>query len=503
MNRRTLPAALLSGALLVLAFPKFDQDYLVWVALVPLLYAVKNSRPGEALRLGLLAGLVFNVGLIYWIVHVVNHYGNLSLSLSTAVMVLFALYLALYTALFSFLAARADRRGLPLILVAPPLWTSLEYLKSHLFTGFPWENLGYALHARIHLIQVADITGVFGLTFLIVLVNAAIFELINGGATLRRSVLVAAVAVGIVAAVLSYGVYRADEVEKELADAGTVSLGLIQGNIDQSVKWDDAYRDRTIRVYGELTREASRRGAEIVLWPETAAPLFFQDVDDNHREIVSLARESGVFLLFGSPSYTDVEGKQFLLNSAWLLSPEGSIVGRYDKTQLVPFGEYVPMRRVFFFVDKLVEGFADFIPGRSIDPLELNGMAVGVLICYEGIFPGISRTYTLRGADYLVNITNDAWYGRTSAPHQHLSMLTLRAVENRRSIARAANTGISALVDPLGRVTGRTELFEPALLTGTLQALSLGTFYTKRGDLFALGCCFITGVLVFYRRRRP
>lgn len=502
MKRRTLAAALLSGVLLVLAFPKCDQDYLVWTALVPLFFAFKNARPGEAFRLGLVTGLVFNVGLIYWIVHVVNYYGNLPLSLSTAVMVLFALYLALYTAVFSFLATWADRRGLPLMVVAPPLWTALEYLKSHLFTGFPWENLGYALHARIHLIQIADIAGVFGITFLIVLVNAAIFELIKGGA-LRRKVPVAAVAVGILAAVLSYGFYRADEVEKELAGAGTVSLGLIQGNIDQAVKWDDAYRDRTIRIYGELSREASRRGAEIVLWPETAAPLFFQDVDDNHREILSLARESGVFLLFGSPSYTIVEGKQFLLNSAWLLSPEGSIVGRYDKTHLVPFGEYVPMRRVFFFVDKLVEGFADFIPGGSIDPLEVNGMAVGVLICYEGIFPGISRTYVRRGADYLVNITNDAWYGRTSAPHQHLSMLTLRAVENRRSIARAANTGISALVDPLGRVTGRTDLFEPALLTGTLKAMSLATFYTKRGDLFALGCIFMTGVLLLYRRRRP
>ncbi|MCK9229306.1 MAG: apolipoprotein N-acyltransferase [Syntrophales bacterium] len=501
MSGKTLLPALFSGVLLVLAFPKFNQDYLIWAAFVPLFFALRNARPAEAFRLGLVAGLIFNAGLIYWIVYVASYYGNLPLAFSTAVLALFSLYLAFYTAVFSFLATVANRRGIPLIVAAPPLWTALEYLKSHLFTGFPWENLGYALHAHIYLIQIADITGVFGISFLVILVNAAMYEILKVG-TLKRKVLVATAVTGIVAAILFYGFYRTDAVERECARADTISLGLIQGNIEQAVKWDDAYRDRTINIYGEFSRQASRRGAEFILWPETAAPLFFQDVDDNHRAIVALARETGAFLLFGSPSYTTVNGKQSLLNSAWLLSPEGTMLGRYDKTHLVPFGEYVPLRRIFFFVDKLVEGFADFIPGRGIDPLKLNGMAVGVLICYEGIFPEISRIYTLRGADYLVNLTNDGWYGRTSAPHQHMSMLTLRAVENRRSIARAANTGISALVDPLGRVTGKTDLFEPALLTGTLQALSLQTFYTRHGDVFALCSIVMSCVVLLYRRRR-
>ncbi|MDD5475865.1 MAG: apolipoprotein N-acyltransferase [Syntrophales bacterium] len=501
MNGKSMALALLSGVLLVLAFPKLNQDFLVWTALIPLLFAIRNVGPCKALGIGIIAGFVFNIGLVYWIVYVVNHYGNLPFFFSVAMMLLFAFYLSLYVGLFAMGVTLTGSSGVPVIVSGPVLWTALEYIKSNALTGFPWENLGYALHDRIYFIQLADITGVYGVTFLVVLVNCMFFDLLKREGGSRRLVIKTAVCAGITAAVLSYGCYRIASVKVELIAAESLSVGLIQGNIDQSVKWHPDYQEETIRIYSDLSSKAAYPRVDLVIWPETAAPVFFQDVDDNHRKILDVAGETGAALLFGSPSYTFVNERLALLNSSWLVSPGKDIMGRYDKTHLVPFGEYVPLRRILFFVDKLVEGFSDFVPGNRIKPLVINDMAAGVLICYEGIFPEISRSYTRSGADYLVNITNDAWYGRTSAPHQHLSMLPLRAVENRRAIARAANTGISAFVDPLGRITGRTALFERDVLMGTVKVSSISTFYTQYGDIFALGCIFMSGILLFYRRR--
>ncbi len=501
MNIRTVALAIASGILLILAFPKWSQAWLVWIALIPLLYAIDDAAEGEAFRLGFLTGLVFNVGLIYWIVHVVSHYGGLPLYLSLALMVLFALYLALYQGLFALGLAFLRRRGVPFFVSGAFLWTSLEYAKGRLFTGFPWENMGYALHEQLFTIQIADITGVYGLTFLIIIINCLLFDLLRGGER-KRALMKAAVVVLLMTVVVSYGAWRIHSVDTRLEAADSVSVALIQGNIDQSIKWHPDYQSETIEIYGELSRAAAQEGVDLIIWPETAMPLFFQDVDDNHRKIVSLVRETSTPLLFGSPGYTTGREGRSLINSAWLLAADGSIAGRYDKMHLVPFGEYVPLRRILFFVDKLVEGFAEFIPGESIDPLDLNDVATGVLICYEGIFPGISRAGVREGADFLVNITNDAWYGRTSAPYQHMSMLPLRAVENRRSVARAANTGISALIDPLGRVTARTEIFERDRLSGSLKLSTVETFYTKYGDVFALLCLAGMALLLLLSMRR-
>ena len=218
-------------------------------------------------------------------------------------------------------------------------------------------------------------------------------------------------------------------------------------------------------------------------------------------EILDVARISGDWLLFGSPSYQkDCDGDAgcvSFLNSAFLLSPQGSIVGRYDKVHLVPYGEYVPLRKMFPFISKLVVGVGDFRSGEGYNPLTMDGHKLGVLICYEGIFPEASRAYKRMGADLLVNITNDAWFGRTSAPYQHLSMTVFRAVENRLYIARSANTGISAIIDPTGRIVAQTELFERTALRNTIRFINNKTFYSVYGDVFvlismaALVCCII------------
>ncbi len=280
-----------------------------------------------------------------------------------------------------------------------------------------------------------------------------------------------------------------------------MEVSLVQGNIDQSIKWDPTYERQTLDAFIGLTLRSPRPHQGLVIWPETATPFFFQDIDDNHRKIVSAATDNNYYLLLGSPSYIRHNRLLNYMNSAFLVSPSGNIVGRYDKAHLVPFGEYVPLRSLLPFMSNIVVGISDFLPGKEFSPLSVGNGKIGVLICYEVIFPEISREFKNRGAGLLVNITNDAWYGRSSAPFQHLSMAVLRSVENRMFIARAANTGISAIISPMGEITAQTALFEPARLDGTVKFMASSTFYSRHGDLFVAGMficsCPSIGAAVF------
>jgi len=226
----------------------------------------------------------------------------------------------------------------------------------------------------------------------------------------------------------------------------------------------------------------------MIVWPETATPFHFQDVNDLHRDVLGVAMRSGSYLLFGSPSYVLDGRTENVQNSAFLVSPAGRIEGKYDKVHLVPFGEYVPLRSVFPFMGRLAACVGDCLPGTSFTPLLMRGVEIGVLICYEGIFPEIAGEYQRKGARLLVNITNDAWFGRSSAPYQHLSMVTLRSIENRVYTVRAANTGVSAIIDPVGRITAQTNIFERTTLSGRIHLSEGLTFYAKHGDIFVYGC---------------
>ena len=495
--------AVASGVLLVFSFPRFGAGWVAWAALIPLLFALRDQNLKKSFRLGFVTGLIGHVGLLYWISHVVVEYGYLPLYVGVGAMLLVVAYLSLYTGLFALGVQYLRGGGIPLVLSAPVLWTVLEYIKSHVLTGFPWENLGCSQHLWGNLIQFSDITGVYGISFLIVLVNVLLYDLIGRG---PRRILKAAALVLVMGLVLAYGVYRSADVAKSLATFPAAPVALIQGNVDQSVKWNPAFQSKTMDDYAALTLEAAPPGGGFVVWPETAVPFFFQDMDLHHRLIVSLARQTGSWLLLGSPSYKKAEdGRTILYNSAYLVSPEGRMSARYDKVHLVPYGEYVPLRRFFPFIGKLVQGVGDFGTGDGYQPLPMNEGRVGVLICYEGIFPGAARAYKNSGADLLVNITNDAWFGRTSAPYQHLSMTVFRAVENRLYLIRAANTGISAVIDPLGRVVSQTGLFEKTFLPGEVRFVRIGTWYGIWGDLFVYLCLVLLAgslVLTVVKRRK-
>ncbi|MBE9547531.1 MAG: apolipoprotein N-acyltransferase [Proteobacteria bacterium] len=494
-----------SGILLFLSFPKFGFGILAWFSLVPLLYALRGKSLSEGILIGFITGLVYNIGIIYWVTIVVVRYGYLPFYLGVLVMLLLAVYLSVYVSIFSagviFLRGRKGG-GIPEIISAPLLWTCLEYGKSNFFTGFPWENLAYSQYVNTFLIQIVDVTGIYGITFLIVFINCIIYGLISVR-TQKKSVLYGVVAgCVLLALVFCYGMLRIDNLRETLKDARSVKVALIQGNIDQSIKWNPRYQRETLNTYKDLSLKVPQSEGGLIVWPETAVPLFFQNVDDNHRDILRVAKKSKSYLLFGSPSFEREQGKTRLLNSAYLVSPAGNVVGRYDKMHLVPYGEYVPFRSFFPFLEKLVVGAGDFRSGRGHYPLGMDGGGIGVLICFESIFPEISREYRKRGASLLVNITNDAWFGRSSAPYQHLSMAVFRAVENRFCIVRAANTGISAIIGPTGKIISKTGLFERTSLTGTAQFIDHKTFYSRYGDLFALLCLVLLILLPFFFRKR-
>jgi len=503
MNRKDLGLSLLSGALLFFSFPKFGYGWVVWFSLIPLFFALRRKSGREAFIIGGVTGFAWNLGILYWVADAVIRYGNLPLPAGYSVLLLLVLYMSLYAAAFSAALCYFTGRGVPGILVAPFLWVVLEYGKSHLLTGFPWGNLGYTLYEHLAVMQFADLTGVYGLSFLIVMVNAVLYDILRFN---RKGWKKMAVEMGLSSLVITfllfYGSYRIEQVHEGMEKAEAVGVAVVQGNIEQAVKWNRDYQLRTLEVYETLTGEWAGAGTELAVWPETAMPFFFQDEDGKQRRIRQLAREKGTCLLFGSPSYGEKGGAVRYGNSAFLVSPEGEITGKYDKVHLVPFGEYVPLKTLFNFMEKLVAGVGDFAPGEGWNPLPMGRGTLGVLICYEGIFPEISRAYKRNGARLLVNITNDGWYGSSSAPYQHFAMSLFRAVENRLYLVRSANTGISALVSPAGEVITSTGIFERTGLHGSVGFLAMESPYSRYGDVFVYFCFFFSAIMFIYSLRR-
>ncbi len=494
--------------LLFLSFPKYGHGIVAWIAFVPLLFALKQGSVKSALLTGLSAGLTFNIGLVYWATSAIVNYGHLPLPVGLAAMLLLAAYLGIYVALFCGGVAYLKERGVPQAASAPLLWTSLEFIKSYIFTGFPWENLAYSQYLYRPIIQVADLTGTYGVTFIIVLINIVIYDILSDTiaadrkSSPKRLAMEAGGAFLLLFILLIYGNLRINEIEREMKRSPALDIALIQGNIDQSSKWNPEYQQETLASYKSLSEHLPIAGSGLVVWPETAVPFYFQERDLKSIQIYQTAKKTGHWFLFGSPSYHKEGGGVSFYNSAFLVSPAGEIAGRYDKVHLVPYGEYVPWRKFFPFLGKLVEGAGDFSTGDGYYPLTMNNRKIGILICYEAIFPEASRAYKRSGAELLVNITNDAWFGLTSAPYQHLSMMPFRAVENRLYVVRAANTGISAVIDPTGRIESGTDLFVEAALAGQVRFVDSGTYYMAYGDSFAY-LCLISLVLIFMKLNFP
>ena len=503
MKKRDFLLSLLSGILLILSFPNFDLEFLAWFALVPLLYSIEGKGPTHSFKLGFLTGIVSFLGILYWIVVAVHTYGNIPLIPSVLILLLLVAYLSVFIGVFTFLIRLIQMRsGVQTFLFTPFLWVALEYLRSFLLTGFPWANLGYSQYLNLPFIQMADVTGAYGLSFVILFVNATLFWILRQWPKRvfpLKEVIVAAI---LVLGFLIYGYIKMGIVDRQMIQNPPLKIGLIQGDIDQSIKWDKAFQLETLKIYEKLSLRVAEDKPDLIIWPETATPFFFQDAKEYQPLVLDIPKKTDAFLLFGSPSYKIEKRKVNHYNSAYLVSPSAEIVGKYDKIHLVPFGEYVPMQDLLFFIGSLGEGIGDFKSGEEIYNFSLPQGKFGVLICFEIIFPDLCRKFVKQGANFLVTITNDAWFGRTSAPYQHFSMAAFRAVENRVFVARAANTGITGIIDPKGKILKEGGIFKQEAMNGMIRLSNRKTFYTLHGDVFAWACSAFSILLLAYALTR-
>lgn len=472
--------ALLSGLLLALAFPGPRVWPLAWVGLVPLLVALEGVGAGRAFFLGFLTGLVQYALALHWITWVLWVPAGLPLPVGLAANAALVAALAVLHGLFGWAVAR--RPGpIPSWMWVPAVWVGLEWVRGLGPAGLPVVTLGLSQAPWNGLIQVADLGGVGLLSFLVALGNGALASWLRarrGGSGGSRGRLPVGVALLSVALALWVGHLRRGSVEAQEADAPRVRVAAVQGNVPQARKWEEGNQEPTVETYLRLTEGVE---ADLVAWPETALPFPLLSEDRFTPRVLPRIR---VPVLTGSPA---VEGP-LRFNRAWLLMPGGGVAGWRDKAHLVPFGEYVPFRQHLPFLSTVDRSAHDFDPAPERGPLPWNGTRVGVLICFESLFPALSRSAVAQGAGLLAVLTNDAWFGRTWALEQHLDFAILRAVENRRAVIQAANTGISGIVDPTGRVLARSQVEEEAVVVGAVPLLQGRTPYNRVGDVMGAAC---------------
>ncbi len=513
----------LSAVLQVLIFPLPNLYVLSWVAIAPLLVALLRTRPpqtlqlneaikllpagpGQAFLLAYFCGILWYTGSCYWVYSTMHQYGGISVPVAVGILLLFSLYLGLYHGVFglivSLLAGDAnDRFSRYALLLAPAAWVAVEFARTRI-SGFPWDLLGITQVDNIPLARAATVTGVYGVSFEIVLVNAAIAAAFLVRREKRKMLLIA----GFGAAVL---LQAARWIPSPDLVADRQAL-LLQQNLPvaEGGDWTRDYFLATLREFAALSLhpptipradagETSK--ADLIVWPESPAP--FYSSDPLFRDAISaLARQSQAWVIVGNLGTSNAslapEQASEIYNSASLVSPSGEWVGRYDKAHLVPFGEYVPFKRIFAFAGGLTKAVGEFTPGNSHAPLDAGGTRIGIFICYESIFPDEVREGPAQGAGVLVNISNDGWYGDSGAFAQHLKQARMRAIENARWLLRDTNSGVTASIDPYGRVVAsvprkvRTVLHAPYALSNET------TFYTRHGDWFPYLCAIISMVFI-------
>jgi apolipoprotein N-acyltransferase len=475
-------SCLLSAVLLVFSFPQIEWSFLAWVGLVPLLSVLDGQKPWRAFRRAYLCGFLFFFATLGWVIYV-TYIGAF----------LLVAFLSLYFAVFGVIFVYFQRLPvLPRIFVLSSVWVALEFIRDHFLSGFGWVMLGHSQYKNIWLIQIADKTGVYGVSFLVILVNLLIFETWRARSLFLKANIIV---ITILSAVLIYGCW----ITGEKNYVQTVKVGIIQPNIPLAVDWDEARKPWIIDKNIQLTQKLRDQKLDLIIWPETSLPGIISDDPYLTGEIQATAARLHTPMLIGSVAQ---DGEQYY-NSAFLIGADGQMLGRYDKIHLVPFGEYLPLRPVLGWINKFVP-LDDFTSGKTYKVFSLSPSKAkfSVLICFEDTLGYLRRHFTQAGADFFVNMTNDAWFRDTKAPFLHLQAAVFGCVENHRSLARAANTGVSALVDPWGRIIatvsdghGKKTLIE-GIAWGVLPLVHEKTFYTKYGDIFTYLCflCILVAV---------
>lgn len=445
-----------------------------------------DRLPGQpsvrALSLGLVAGGVYFVGTIYWVGGVVAEFGGLVTPLALTTMLLLAIYLAFFPAVSAVIISKAiTHLGTRALLLAPGPWVATEFLRGELFGGFPWVPLGNSQIEVLSVLQLASVFGVYGISALLVFISALIALAILGNS--KERIISITIAIVLVGSIVTWGGLRISE-ESLVREGKSLRVGLVQGNISQEDKWNPQEENRILTTHTRLTREAVAAGADFVIWPESSVPFMFEEDVERGKIINGLVQEMDTPILLGS-NQLERGPPARLYNAAFLITPGKKKAIAYRKIHLVPFGEYVPFRDWLFFVSPLVDGVAEFAPGTSTTMLPLGNHLISTAICYEIVYPSLSQEAVRNGSELLTNITNDAWYGHTSAPFQHFDLATMRAVEQGRYLVRAANTGISGIVNPYGRILKESEIFTETVLVGEVRLLTKRTLYSIFGDVVA------------------
>ncbi|HUS19469.1 MAG TPA: apolipoprotein N-acyltransferase [Terriglobales bacterium] len=542
---KTWALSALSGGLQVLIFPTPAWSFLAWIAVTPLLLALLQRPSQEVLRpgaepgltvgqgfwLGYFCGFSWYLGSCYWVFHVMNSYGGLPVPVAAGILLLFCLYLGLYHALFAALVVRVARKNLSLALFATPfLWVAVELARSRV-TGFPWDLLGTAQVDNLLLTRIVPFTGVYGLSLVIAVVNV----LFVAAALARRKKVVIGIIAFTSAATLQNG-----SLWKPPASPATHLARLVQQNVPiTNSPWTADQFDRTIAELADLSRQPKNSAAppdwssspRLIIWPESPSPFYVNDPKLT-TWLGTLASDQNAFIIAGSLGLRSPTGggDYDIFNSATLVAPSGAFLARYDKVHLVPFGEYVPFQELLFFAKNLTKQVGTFSRGvdRTVFKLPSNpvaapveehhhhegmvmpeaakpavhvgeGYRIGTFICYESVFPDEIRLFALNGAQVFVNISNDGWFGRSGAPGQHLNMARMRAIENKRWLLRSTNTGITASIDPFGRVVTQAERDVRTALNAPYAFVAETTFYTRHGDWLAYACAIISFIALFVR----
>lgn len=479
-----------SAGLHALAFPPWDFTPIAFVAIVPFLYAIRDLRPWQAALLGHLWGSAAIWGVASWVPSALVFYYQQPwwfgvLFCLIGCQILWGFYYAFFAACTAWLRPKGFVLR-PLVLSA--LWVTCELGRAQLLTGEPWMLLGYALSPHPMLIQAADLGGVYLLSFVVIFINASLAEILTAPATTVRSVLqISATPVLLILALMAYSQLR---LSQPLPLAPSVPVDVIQGNNDVGTRWRSEFYGAGLERYLKMSLAAARKTRpEIIVWPESAVTFFLAYEPDYLKVVGKLLEATGADLIVGSPHHdgaTDERDPNYF-NSAFYMTSEGELTSRYDKTHLLPFAEYFPLRFIEF-LRRRFERVRYFAPGNGKQLLATRAGSAAVVICFEAIFPEIVRAQMRQGAKLLFNLSNDVWLGRGAGAEQHLAMVVLRAVENHTWVIRSTTTGISAIIDPHGRITAQTKQFEPAVLDGRVVPMQVDTPYKHFGDVFAYLC---------------
>jgi len=492
--------SIISGFLLMFSFPSIfilnlsgSTGILAFFSLVPFLIVLKNKTIKQSFLLGSITGFIYLGGAVYWL----NNMRELGV-LAFPCWLLLAFYLSLFIGFFAVITRKIG------LAFAPFVWVGLEYLRTHLFGGFPWCLLGYSQFNCLQIIQISDITGVYGISFLLVLINTGIaFVFTSERPEKNKKFLPLAAGSILLAIFLIYGFLS-------LKKLGTGSgkkynFRVVQAAIAQPEKWDPYYAETAFSKYEKLSENINNESQEIIVWPETATAMYVKYRPEYWARLVKLAKSSQADLFIGSPEAVPDKDLNVAeaYNSVIHFSKEGKVLGIYAKMHLVPFGEFVPFEKQLKFLEKFTTGFNKWNKGKTpVIFTTTNGLKVSSPVCWEVIFPSDCRRFVKLGARYLLTVSNDGWYGISAAPYQHFIVLPFRAVENRVSISRAANSALSGFIDYTGKIIGTLGQNEINTLSASLSDSGCGnTFYTEYGDLFSWICIFLVFIGIIYEFR--